>query len=73
MHFDLIVTPEAQHAIEELSTTDRGKHQKVIKTLGQMQTNLRHPGLHSHEYVSLRGLNDEKVFEAYVENKTPAA
>ncbi|MGH7318725.1 MAG: hypothetical protein ACRELA_03735 [Candidatus Rokuibacteriota bacterium] len=38
-----------------------------------MQTNLKHPSLNTHEYTSLRGANGEKVFEAYAEQKTPAA
>jgi len=41
--------------------------------LGLLQTNPRHPGLKTHEYTTLKGPNDEKVFEAYAENKTPAA
>ncbi len=45
----------------------------VRKTLGLMQTNLRHNSLHTHEFTSLKGKNGEKVFEAYAENKTPAA
>ena len=73
MRFNLLITPEAQIALDQLATADRGKHLKVLKTLGLMQTNLRHPRLHAHEYVSLKGPNGEKVFEAYLENKTPAA
>jgi len=38
-----------------------------------METNLRHPSLNTHKYESLAGANGEEVFEAYVENKTPAA
>ena len=46
----------------------------VRKTLGLMETgNLRHPGLNTHEYTSLKGANGEKVFEAYAEQNTPAA
>ena len=41
--------------------------------MGLLQTNPRHPGLKTHEYTTLKGPNDEKVFEAYAENKTPAA
>lgn len=73
MHFDLLITPVAQAALEDLANTDWDKHRKVLKTLGLMQTSLRHPGLHTHEYMSLRGPGGAKVFEAYVENKTPAA
>jgi hypothetical protein len=49
------------------------KYQKVLKTLGLMETNLRHPSLKTHKYESLSGANGEEIFEAYVENKTPAA
>lgn len=38
-----------------------------------MATNLRHPSLKTHNYDTLSGPNEEEVFEAYVENKTPAA
>lgn len=38
-----------------------------------METNLRHPSLNTHKYESLAEANGEEVFEAYVENKTPAA
>ncbi|MEG4812299.1 hypothetical protein QUA82_32680 [Microcoleus sp. F8-D3] len=38
-----------------------------------MATNLRHPSLKTHKYDTLSGPNEEEVFEAYVENKTPAA
>ena len=57
----------------DLAVHDVRKHQKVLKTLGLMETNIRHQSLHTHEYSALRGPNGEKVFEAYVENKTPAA
>ena len=73
MTFTLIISPVAQQAIDQLANTDPSKHRKVLKTLALMETNLRHPGLHTHEYMSLSGPNRENVFEAYVENKPPAA
>jgi hypothetical protein len=73
MRFNLVVTTEAQEDIDALATTDNSKYRKVLKTLALMQTNIRHPGLHTHEYTSLHGPNGEKVFEAYVENKTGGA
>lgn len=45
----------------------------VRKALGNLEINPRHPGLNTHEYDSLKGLNGEKVFEAHAENKTPAS
>ena len=35
--------------------------------------NLRHPGLNTHKFNSLKGPKGEEVFEAYVENQTPGA
>ena len=46
---------------------------QVKKTLGFLELNPRHPGLHSHEFVSLVGANGEKIFEAYAQNNTPGA
>lgn len=45
----------------------------VRKTLALMQTNLRHPSLNTHKFHSLVGPNGEEVFEAYAQQKTPAA
>jgi len=73
MTFQIVLTDEAKEAYDGLQTSDPGKHKKVKKTLGYMETNIRHPGLHTHEYSSLEGPKKEKVFEAYVENKTPGA
>lgn len=55
---------------------DRGltKRLKAVrKALGLLERNPRHPGLNTHEYDSLNGVNGEEVFEAYAENNTPAA
>lgn len=45
----------------------------VRKALAYLETNPRHPGLKTHKYSSFSGPNGEDVFEAYAENKTPAA
>lgn len=54
-------------------STDLVKLRKVQKCLGLLQSNPRHPGLATHEFRSLKGINDEKVWLAYVENRTPGA
>ncbi len=46
---------------------------QVQKTLGYLEIDPRHPGLHTHEFTSLTGANGEKVFEAYAQNNTPSA
>lgn len=73
MLFWLEFQPEAEEALAKLQQTDPKKHRKVLKTLGLMSTNLRHPGLKTHKLVSFSGIKGEEIFEAYVENNTPAA
>jgi hypothetical protein len=46
---------------------------QVRKALGFLEIDPRHPGLHTHEFTSLAGVNGEKVFEAYAQNDTPGA
>lgn len=75
MGFELVYTPLARRQIEELSK-DHSKakvYTAVSKTLGLMETNLRHPSLNTHEFFGLQGTNGEKVFEAYAQNQTPGA
>jgi hypothetical protein len=71
--FRLRLTTEAKEALLQLSSADPQKYKKVLKTLGLMQVNLRHPGLNTHKFHSLTGPKGEDVFEAYVENRTPGA
>lgn len=52
----------------------RVKNTKVRKTLRMLRDiGPGHPGLRSHRYHSLRGLNGEDVWESYVENRAPGA
>lgn len=73
--YELLFTPQADSDLNELEN-DRAKRKvlkSVRKTLGYMETNLRHPSLNTHEFTSLKGPNGEKVFEAYAQQKIPAA
>jgi len=75
MNFSLRFTDEAKNNLEELKKNP-GKEKilkAVLKTLGLMETNLRHPGLRTHKFQSVSGPNGEEVFEAYVQNQTPGA
>lgn len=72
MPFRLEFTRRAEEALHDLEL-DKDKLKKVRKCLGLLENNPRHPGLNTHPYESVQGENGEKVFEAYVENKTPAA
>ncbi|MBL7130790.1 MAG: type II toxin-antitoxin system RelE/ParE family toxin [Candidatus Omnitrophica bacterium] len=75
MKFNLAFTPTAKKALKELKK-DSGlqkQYQAVKKALNLLSENPRHPGLQTHKYYSIKGPNGEQVFEAYAEQKTPAA
>ena len=75
--FELKFSPRAEGDLSALEfdpqTKDLAKLMKVRKCLGLLETNPKLPGLQTHEFLSLTGANGEKIWEAYVENKTPAA
>ena len=75
--FEIIFTDPAQEKLDRLQT-DAGKAglvKQIKKILGYLQTNPRHPSLRTHEYHSVPHpfSKTEKVFEAYAQNRTPAA
>jgi hypothetical protein len=49
------------------------KLKKVRRALAVLEQNPRHPGLHSHQYENFPGLSKVKVWDSYIENKTPSA
>jgi hypothetical protein len=51
----------------------KGLLRQVRKTLRYLETNVRAKSLQTHEYESLTRRYGIKVFEAYVQQKTPAA
>lgn len=75
MSFDLKFTKQAAENLNALQEDNSlAKRLKAVrKALGYLETNPRHPGLNTHKYSSLSGPNGEEIFEAYAENKTPAA
>lgn len=50
-----------------------GVLKQIRKTLGYLETDLRSKSIQTHEYYSLTKRYSQKVFEAYVQQKTPAA
>lgn len=75
MAFALLFQPSAEaqyHALAENQALSK-RFKSVRKALGLLQTNPRHPDLNTHKYTSLKGPRGEEIFEAYAENKTPAA
>lgn len=73
--FRLGFTLKAKAQLEALEADkSKAKQLKAVrKTLGLMETNIRHPGLNTHKFESLVGPEGEPVFEAYAENQTAAA
>ena len=77
-----IGVPEMEEFWNNLSSRVRNKsatkdeitlYKKLGKSLTLLSGNPRHPGLESHEISSLSKRYGMKVWESYLENKTPAA
>ena len=73
MSFKILFTDSATKTLKDLKSRDEKKYRKVLKTLGLLEINPRHPGLNTHKYSSFTGIRGEDIYEAYVENRTPAA
>ena len=75
MQRELRFTDEAAGQLEALAQdpAKKGLRKQVLKTLGLLEINTAHPGLKTHEFSSLKGANNERVWEAYAQNKTPGA
>ena len=74
-HRELRFTLEAdkQLTIIENDPSLKDVQKQVRKTLRYLETNLRSKSLQTHEYQSLTRRYGIKVFEAYVQQKTPGA
>lgn len=74
--YQLRFTDDAMETLQRLQDggrTTEVKLKKVRKALGLLQHDPRYPGLHSHEYESFPGHEREKIWDSYVENRTPGA
>jgi len=73
--FELEWTDEAKATYIHLKSnaSQKKRYKAVKKTIGLLAENPRHKSLQTHPYFSLKGPKGEKVFEAYAEQKTPAA
>jgi hypothetical protein len=74
-HRELRFTLEAdkQLIIIENDPSLKGVQKQIRKTLRYLETNLRARSLQTHEYQSLTRRYGIKIFEAYVQQKTPGA
>ena len=68
-------TEEAKrtYALLEGDASQKIPYKAVKKTIKLLSRNPRHNSLQTHPFVSLEGPNKERVFEAYAQQKTPAA
>lgn len=75
MKRELRFTPTADAQLGALEADPALKNvlKQVRKTLGYLEANPRHSSLQTHEYHSLTQYYGVKVFEAYVQQKTPGA
>jgi len=74
--YELRFSPIAAGTVQRLIAGGQGtaiKLKKVRKALGFLQTDPTYPGLHSHLYQHFPGLEKNKVWDSYVENRTPGA
>ena len=75
MNRELRFTPTANEQLNRIENDPslRGALKQVRKTLGYLETNLRSNSLQTHEFESLTRRYGTKVFEAYIQQKTPGA
>ncbi len=63
-----------EHLAALQGSPDQAKRLKAVrKCLGLLETNPRHPSLQTHKFLSMKGPNDEEVFEAYAQQASPGA
>lgn len=73
--FELQWTDEAKATYKSVKgdPSEKARYRAVKKTIKLLAENPRHPSLQTHPFLSLKGPNGEKVFEAYAQQKTSAA
>ena len=73
--YKIFITKNAREKLFELKKDKNlnKKYNLIKKTIKFLSLNPRHISLQTHEYISLKGPNREKVFEAYIEQNTPGA
>ncbi len=73
--FDLQWTAQAEgtYRLLKADASQKRRYEAVKKAIKFLAADPRHNSLQTHEYTSLRGPSGEKVFEAYAQQRTPAA
>jgi hypothetical protein len=76
VRYKLRFSPSADATLKALESgdpNDLAKLTKVRRALARLEQDPRHPGLHSHRYESFPVDRNVKVWDSYVENRTPGA
>ena len=63
----------ARHEQGKLSRPEQTLFKKLVKALGYLRHNPRHPGLCTHDIDALTKRYGFKVWQSYLENRKPAA
>lgn len=73
--FKLQFTSTAKSQLEALKKNKglKKRLKAVLKALAYLEVTPKHPSLNTHKYTAVLGPEGEEIFEAYAENKTPAA
>ena len=73
--FEIFLTDQSRYQLKTLKTDKslKKRYKVVKKAIYFLSLNPRHKSLKTHEFISLKGPDGEKVFEAYAEQSTPAA
>lgn len=72
----VLLTADAKQVLRDLSTgrhADPARAKKAVKTMRILGDNPSHPGLATHRYEDLDHRFGEKIWESYVEHRTPGA
>lgn len=74
MQFKLKFSNQAKLKIKQLEKdkSKKGLIKQVMRVLGFMETNLKHPSLNTHKFDGISCALGE-VFETYAQNRTPGA
>jgi hypothetical protein len=73
--FNLYWTDSAKESYNSLkhNPSEKRHYKAVKKAINLLSENPRHTSLQTHEFKSLKGPGNEKVFEAYAEQNTTNA
>ena len=73
MPFKLRFSASAARTLKVLEDSDPSKLWKVRRAFARLEQNPRYPGLASHQYESFPADRHVKVWDSYVESRTPSA